>query len=131
MRYDGGGLDVSGGALHVELSGGDIEGRGNTDPANLVLQRAPAGAWTIETTVRVPLRSGSQQAGLLVYRDDGDYVTLVAARQPAARVRFRLVGEAGTLSRGTLRRRPRRARETKRTGSAWPGRGRATRVTGA
>ena len=36
VRYDGGGLDVSGGALHLELTGGD--------PANLVLQRAPTGA---------------------------------------------------------------------------------------
>ena len=74
---------------------------------NLVLQRAPAGAWTIETTVRVPLRSGSQQAGLLVYRDDGDYVKLVAAAAAGGTVRLRLVGEAGTPSHGTLRRRRR------------------------
>lgn len=59
-----------------------------------MLQRAPAGAWTIETTVRVPLRSGSQQAGLLAYRGDGDYVKLVAAAA-GGRVRIRLVGEAG------------------------------------
>ena len=50
VRYDGGGLDVSGGKLHLELTGGDILGRGNTGPANLVLQPAPSGAWTIETT---------------------------------------------------------------------------------
>ncbi len=94
VRYDGGGLDVSGGALHLELTGGDILGPRNTGPANLVLQRASAGAWTIETTVRVPLRSGAQQAGLLVYRDDGDYVKLVAAAALGGTVRFRLVGEA-------------------------------------
>ena len=41
VRYDGGGLDVSGGKLHLELTGGDILGRSNTGPANLVLQRAP------------------------------------------------------------------------------------------
>jgi cytochrome c len=93
VRYDGGGLEVSGGALHVEHSGGDILGPRNTGPANLVLQRAPAGAWTIETTVRTPLRSGSQQAGLLVYRDDGDYVKLAAAAA-GGKVRFQLVGEA-------------------------------------
>ena len=93
VRYDGGGLDVSGGALHVELTGGDILGPRNTGPANLVLQRAPAGAWSIETTVRVPLRSGSQQAGLLVHRDDGNYVKLVAAAAVGGKVRFQLVGE--------------------------------------
>ena len=93
VRYDGGGLDVSGGALHLELTGGD--------PANLVLQRAPAGAWTIETTVRVPLRSGSQQAGLLVYRGDGDYVKLVASAA---------AGRAGSARRRGRERRRRDAR---------------------
>jgi 3-keto-disaccharide hydrolase/beta-xylosidase-like protein len=111
VRYDGGGLDVSGGALHLELTGGDILGPGNTGPANLVLQRAPAGAWTIETTVRVSLRSGSQQAGLLVYRDDGNYVKLVAAAAARGRVRFRLAGEARNAVAGNapaaVARRPR------------------------
>jgi hypothetical protein len=103
VRYDGGGLDVSRGALHLELTGGDILGPRNTGPANLVLQRAPAGAWTIETTVRVPLRSGSQQAGLLVYRDDGNYVKLVAAAAAGGRVRLRLVGEAQNAVAGEAR----------------------------
>ena len=94
VRYDGGGLHVGGGALHLELTGGDILGPRNTEPANLVLQPAPAGAWTIETTVRVPLRSGSQQAGLLAYRSDGDYVKLVAEAAAGGKVRFRLLGEA-------------------------------------
>ena len=104
VRYDGGGLDVSGGKLHLELTGGDILGRSNTGPANLVLQRAPSGAWTIETTVRVPLRSGSQQAGLLAYRDDGDYVKLVATRRPAAGSSSGSSARPGTPSPGTLRR---------------------------
>ena len=60
-----------------------------------MLQRAPAGAWTIETTVRVPLRSGSQQAGLLAYRDDGNYVKLVAAAAAGGKVRLQLLSEAG------------------------------------
>ena len=101
VRYDGGGLDMSGGALHLELT---------ADPANLVLQRAPAGAWTIETTVRVPLRSGSQQAGLLAYRDDGNYVRLVAAAA-GGRAQLRLVSEAGGVvarsSPSTVASRPR------------------------
>ena len=95
VRYDGGSLDVSGGALHLELTGGDILGPRDTGPANLVLQRAPAGGWTIETTVRVPLRSGTQQAGLLVYRDDGDYVKLAAVGAAGGKLRFQLVGEVG------------------------------------
>jgi hypothetical protein len=95
VRYDGGGLDVSGGALHLELTG-------SSAPANLVLQRAPAGAWTIETTVRVPLRSGSQQAGLLVYRDDGDHVKLVASAAAGGRTRLQLVSEVGDVVSRTV-----------------------------
>ena len=90
VRYDGGGLDVSGGALHLELTGGE--------PANLVLQRAPAGSWTIETTVRVPLRSGSQQAGLLVHRD-GNNLRLVAAAATGGRVRLRLAALTALVPR--------------------------------
>ena len=130
VRYDGGGLDVSGGALHLELTGGDILGRRNTGPANLVLQRAPAGAWTIETTVRVPLRSGSQQAGLLVYRDDGDYVKLVAAAAAGGRVRLRLVGEAGNAVVGKLRRRDGAAAERHLPAAPRRDRARATRGSG-
>jgi hypothetical protein len=91
VGYDGGGLEVSGGALHLELTGGD--------PANLVLQRAPAGSWTIETTVRVPLRSGSQQAGLLVYRDGGNSVKLVAEAATGGRVRLRLAALTALVPR--------------------------------
>ena len=92
VRYDGGGLDVSGGALHLELTGSSV-------PANLVLQPAPAGAWTIETTVRVPLRTASQEAGLLVHRDDHNQVKLVAAVAAGGRVRLALGSEAaGAMS---------------------------------
>ena len=91
VRYDGGGLDVSGGALHLELTAA------TSDPgATSCSSGRRAGAWTIETTVRVPLRSGSQQAGLLAYRDDGDYVKLVAAAA-GGRVQLRLVSEAGDV----------------------------------
>ena len=91
VRYDGGGLDVSKGALHLELGGDDL-------PANLVLQRARAGSWRIETTVRVPLRTGSQQAGLLVHRDDGNHVKLVAAAAAGGRVRLALGSEAAATT---------------------------------
>ena len=118
VRYDGGGLHVGGGALHLELTGGDILGARNTGPANLVLQPAPAGAWTIETTVRVPLRSGSQQAGLVAYRNDGDYVKLVAEAAPAARSVSGCSARPGMPSPGTLPRRWRRGRGATPTGYA-------------
>jgi hypothetical protein len=67
VRYDGGGLAVTGGALRLEVAGDD-------PPGNLVLQRAPARSWTIATALRVP----SGAAGLLAYRGDGDWVRLLA-----------------------------------------------------
>jgi hypothetical protein len=91
VRYDGGALHMSGGALHLELTGDEPS-------ANLVLQRAPVRTWTIETTVRVPLRSGSEQAGLIAYHDDRNYVTLVAAAASGGKVRFRLATGPATIA---------------------------------
>ena len=42
VRYDGGGLDVSGGALHLELSGGDILGPATRSPTSCSSVRRPA-----------------------------------------------------------------------------------------
>ena len=95
--------------------------------------RAPAcacGTWTIETTVRMPLRSGSQQAGLLVYRDDGTYVKLVASA-PGARVRFQPVGATTGSSSGMLQRRWSLDRGATPTGCASRGRAHGSRASGA
>jgi len=69
VRYDGGGLAVSGGALRLEATH-------DAPLENLVLQRSPATNWTISTAVR----PSSGTAGLLAYRSDGDWVQLVAGR---------------------------------------------------
>ena len=74
VRYDPATLHQSGGSLHVETSGGDIYGANDTGPTNFVLQDAPAGDWTAETTVKVPLVQCCQQAGLIVHDSDDDYV---------------------------------------------------------
>ena len=76
LHPDPAALRVTDGHLEIDTSDGDIYQTGNTDPANFVLQPAPEGDdWTIETKV-----DGSafdeqfQQGGLIVYKDDANYV---------------------------------------------------------
>ena len=94
VRYDPAGIAQQGGKLHVETSGGDMFGAGDTGPTNFVLQDAPAGDWTIETEVKVPLVKCCQQAGLLVYGNDDDYVKFdVIADEGSSQARFELRSE--------------------------------------
>jgi PKD repeat protein len=98
VRYDPATLHQQGGALNVETSGGDIYGAGDTGPTNVVLQDAPAGDWTMETTVKVPLVKCCQQAGLIVHDSDDDYVKFdVIADEGSSQARFELRSETGDV----------------------------------
>ena len=98
VRYDPAGIAQKDGRLHVETSGGDMFGAGDTGPTNFVLQDAPAGDWTIETEVKVPLVKCCQQAGLLVYGSDDDYVKFdVIADEGMGQARFELRSETGDV----------------------------------
>ncbi|MEU8264702.1 ThuA domain-containing protein [Micromonospora sp. NPDC048999] len=75
VREDPTAYRVSGGALRIDVPNGDIYGTGNTGPTNFILQTAPAGDWTLETKVDGSLLDEQyQQAGLIVYADDDNYV---------------------------------------------------------
>ncbi|GLY93850.1 ThuA domain-containing protein [Actinoplanes sp. NBRC 103695] len=77
VREDPATYRVTGGALRIDVPNGDIYGTGNTGPANFILQAAPSGDWTLETKVDGSLLNEQyQQAGLLVYGDDDNYVKL-------------------------------------------------------
>jgi regulation of enolase protein 1 (concanavalin A-like superfamily) len=68
---------VTGDALEIDTSKGDIYGGTATNPRNLMLQPAPDGDWTIETKVDgSTFNEAFQQAGLMVYADDANYVKL-------------------------------------------------------
>ena len=96
VRYDPATLHQSGGALHVETSAGDIYGASDTGPTNVVLQDAPAGDWTAETTVEIPLVMCCQQAGLIVHDSDDDYVKFDVIAD-GDRARFELRSETGDV----------------------------------
>ncbi|HET9736477.1 MAG TPA: ThuA domain-containing protein [Solirubrobacteraceae bacterium] len=78
VRDDATAYNVSGGALNVTTKNGDIYTAGNSPTAGpFFLQTADhAGAdWVIETKVDASTLSGGyEQAGLLAYKDDDNYV---------------------------------------------------------
>ncbi|MBO4204719.1 ThuA domain-containing protein [Micromonospora echinofusca] len=75
VREDATAYRVDGGALRIDVPNGDIYGTGNSGPTNFILQTAPAGDWTLETKVDGSLLNEQyQQAGLLVYADDDNYL---------------------------------------------------------
>jgi PKD repeat protein len=87
---------VADGSLHIDVPSGDIFGTGNTGPTNFILQNAPSGDWTLETKVDgSAFTEQFQQAGLLVYADDDnylkfDYIVDNAAGQPVqGRIEYR------------------------------------------
>lgn len=77
VREDATKYRISGGSLQIDISNGDIYTDNNTGPTNFILQTAPEGDWTIETKVDGSLLNEQyQQAGLLVYADDDNYLKL-------------------------------------------------------
>ncbi|WP_426594786.1 ThuA domain-containing protein [Cellulomonas sp. McL0617] len=69
-------LQVRDGALHIPASKTDLYGAGG-DVTNIVLQDLPKGAWQATTKVNVKAYTAYQQAGLLLYTNDENYVKLV------------------------------------------------------
>ncbi|WP_272599617.1 ThuA domain-containing protein [Solirubrobacter phytolaccae] len=85
---------VGGGVLQVPTARGDLYGSGGDAP-NLILQKAPSGAWEATTKVTIDAQAGSQQAGLILYADDDNYVKAVLlARSPTERF-MEIVQEIG------------------------------------
>ncbi|NUT53239.1 MAG: DUF1349 domain-containing protein [Saccharothrix sp.] len=75
VRPDPAHYGVTDGSLRIDTSDGDIYGDAADDPANFILQRAPEGDWVIETEVDASaFDERYQQAGLIAYADDANYV---------------------------------------------------------
>ena len=75
VREDPATYRVAGGNLEIDTSSGDIYGSPNSNPKNFVLQTAPSGDWTAETKVDgSTFNQQYHQGGILVYKDDGNYV---------------------------------------------------------
>jgi glucose/arabinose dehydrogenase/PKD repeat protein len=74
-------LRVTEGTLILPTGSYDMYG-GNTNGQNLVLQKAPAGAWTATSKVTISPQQAYQQAGMMVYGNDQNFAKLSLIRTP-------------------------------------------------
>lgn len=97
IRPDGN-LRVEDSGLVIPLTATDIFGTSNSDTPNIVLTELPEGDFEITTQVTAQVYDAYQQAGLVLYEDDDNYVKFVlegrndGSADPAARV-LQLVSE--------------------------------------
>ena len=88
-------LTVSGGALRIPAAAGDLYAAGG-NAANLVLRDPPAsGPWTATAKVNFEALAQYQQAGIIVYGGDDDYLKLGRiAHTTAGDEKFEYIHEA-------------------------------------
>ena len=80
-------LTAQSGYLRIVCQNGELYQTTNT-AENLLLRNAPAADWSIKTKLTFNPGSNNQQAGLLVYQDDNNYLKLVRCYNGANRVHF-------------------------------------------
>ncbi|WP_205471609.1 ThuA domain-containing protein [Nocardioides sp. SYSU D00038] len=76
-------MTVSDGTLNIPLTATDIYGNNGSATPNIVLQHLPGGAFTATTKVTLAAVRQYQQAGLIVYGDDNNYLKLVVQGRTA------------------------------------------------
>jgi len=74
VRHEPDGYAVADGKLTLPAAHGDFFGDGANNNPNILLQPAPSGAWTVETRLTFDPDENYEQAGLLVYGDDANFV---------------------------------------------------------
>ena len=76
-------LTVADGTLNIPLTNSDLYQTTNNTP-NIVLQDLPGGEFEVTTQVTLNATKGYQQAGLIVYGDDNNYLKLVYSGRSTA-----------------------------------------------
>ncbi len=76
VRHEPGGYTVADGKLTLPAAHGDFFGSGANNNPNVLLQQPapPSGPWTMETRLTFNPNENYEQAGLLLYSDDQNYV---------------------------------------------------------
>ena len=74
VRHEPGGYTVGDGKLTLPAAHGDFFAAAPNNNPNILLQPAPAGPWTMTTRLTFDPNENYEQAGLLVYGDDANYV---------------------------------------------------------
>jgi cytochrome c len=102
VRPDAERMRVRDGNLELDTTPGDVYGESDGGPKNFVLQAQPEGDWTVETKIDASaLDRRYQQAGLIAYVDDDNYVKFdfLATNQPGSPVtrNFEIRSEIGDV----------------------------------
>jgi PKD repeat protein len=74
VRHEPAGYTVADGKLTLPAAHGDFFATAPNNNPNIILQPAPSGPWTMTTRVTFDPNENYEQAGLLVYGDDANYV---------------------------------------------------------
>ena len=74
VRHEPGGYTVGDGKLTLPAAHGDFFAAAPNNNPNILLQPAPSGPWTMTTRLTFNPNENYEQAGLLVYGDDANYV---------------------------------------------------------
>jgi PKD repeat protein len=83
-REDASGYRVQDGSLIIDAVAGDMYG-GNTSAENIIAQPAPGGAWTATSEVNLDHAATWEQAGMLLYTSDEDFLKLAFINTPDGR----------------------------------------------
>lgn len=70
-------LSENSGALTIHTEYGELL-YGDKSMKNILLRQAPAGDWTITTKINATFDNSYEQAGLIVYQDDNNYILMEA-----------------------------------------------------
>jgi cytochrome c len=103
VRHDPAGYTVADGKLTLPAAHGDFFAAGANNNPNIVLQPAPSGPWTMTTRMTFNPNENYEQAGLLVYGDDANYVKADLVHAGGRAVEFlREVADAASGFGGTV-----------------------------
>ena len=93
VRPNAAGYRVANGALELDAGSGEV----NTTAPNLIGQPVPAGDWEVETKVDLTTTAQGQQAGLLLYRANDNWIKAVLVRtgNTTAQIEFVRVKDGG------------------------------------
>ncbi|WP_413452409.1 glycoside hydrolase family 97 catalytic domain-containing protein [Georgenia phoenicis] len=84
-------LRVEDGALRIDTRSGDLYAGG--EAKNIVLQDLPEGGWQATARITADLNAGYQQAGLVIYEDRGNYISVNLNARSGSERRFQFVRE--------------------------------------
>ncbi|MET0684927.1 MAG: PKD domain-containing protein, partial [Solirubrobacteraceae bacterium] len=103
VRHDPSGYEQADGKLTLPAAHGDFFAAGANNNPNVILQPAPSGPWTMETRMTFVPNENYEQAGLLVYGDDANYVKADLVHAGGRAVEFlREVNDAAAGFDGTV-----------------------------